>query len=233
MKVAVLNFSGNVGKTTVAKHLLLPRMNGAQLVSVESINADEGDGERVRGKHFGAVSEQLLLVDSAVLDIGSSNAEVLLELMRRYQGSHEDLDLFVVPTVKEGKQMRDTITTIQMLKAMGVPANKIRVVFNRVVTDDTLEEEFHPLFEFHEETKAFTLRPQAALEFSELYPRLRSYNTTIPELLADSTDYKARLRDPALTKEEKSEAAARISMRRLAGSAQENLDAVFAALTAK
>ena len=27
MKVAVLNFSGNVGKTTVAGHLLKPRMD--------------------------------------------------------------------------------------------------------------------------------------------------------------------------------------------------------------
>lgn len=28
MKVAVINFSGNVGKTTIARHLLLPRMPG-------------------------------------------------------------------------------------------------------------------------------------------------------------------------------------------------------------
>jgi len=28
MKVAVINFSGNVGKTTVARHLLAPRMEG-------------------------------------------------------------------------------------------------------------------------------------------------------------------------------------------------------------
>lgn len=30
MKIAVLNFSGNVGKTTVAAHLLHPRMSNAQ-----------------------------------------------------------------------------------------------------------------------------------------------------------------------------------------------------------
>ena len=35
MKIAVLNYSGNVGKTTVARHLLLPRVLGAQLVSIE------------------------------------------------------------------------------------------------------------------------------------------------------------------------------------------------------
>ena len=42
MKIAVINFSGNVGKTTVARHLLLPRIRGAELIAVESLNADEG-----------------------------------------------------------------------------------------------------------------------------------------------------------------------------------------------
>ena len=40
MKVAVINFSGNVGKTTVAGHLLKPRMGDAPIFSVESLNVD-------------------------------------------------------------------------------------------------------------------------------------------------------------------------------------------------
>lgn len=36
MKVAVINFSGNVGKTTIARHLLAPRIPGAEVVSIES-----------------------------------------------------------------------------------------------------------------------------------------------------------------------------------------------------
>lgn len=40
MKLAVLNFSGNVGKSTVARHLLAPRIPGCPLVAVESINAE-------------------------------------------------------------------------------------------------------------------------------------------------------------------------------------------------
>ena len=45
MKIAVINFSGNVGKTTVARHMLLPRVEGAELINVESLNADEGHGQ--------------------------------------------------------------------------------------------------------------------------------------------------------------------------------------------
>ena len=42
MKLAVVNFSGNVGKSTIARHLLAPRIPACQFVAVESINADDG-----------------------------------------------------------------------------------------------------------------------------------------------------------------------------------------------
>jgi len=47
MKIAVINFSGNVGKTTVAGHLLKPRMGDAPIFSIESLNVDAAaDGYR-------------------------------------------------------------------------------------------------------------------------------------------------------------------------------------------
>ncbi len=230
MKVAVINFSGNVGKSTIAKHLLLPRIKGADLVSVESINADEGAGDAVRGKQFGALQEQLMTLDAAVIDVGASNVEDFMKLMRQYRGSHEDFDLFVVPAVKESKQIRDTITTIDALKNMGIPAKKIRVVFNKLEADETVEEAFFPLIAFHSTSKAYTLKPDAAIQFSDLYQRTRAMGMTVDDLLADTTDWKAKLR-AATSPEEKSQAATMISMRRLAASAKENLDAVFTALT--
>ena len=36
MKIGVINFSGNVGKTTVSRHLLAPRMNNAKILAIES-----------------------------------------------------------------------------------------------------------------------------------------------------------------------------------------------------
>ncbi|KND60578.1 Stability protein StdB [Candidatus Burkholderia verschuerenii] len=232
MKVAVINFSGNVGKSTVARHLLFPRIKGAEYVSVESINADEGDSETVRGKQFGQLQEQLMMIDAAVIDVGASNVEDFIKLMRQYRGSHEDMDYFVVPAVKEDKQIKDTIATIQALASMGVSPKKVRVVFNKLEADETVEDAFYPLFAFHEDSKAFTLKPKAVIQFSELYQRMRQNKKTIPELIADQTDYKAQLR--AATKpEEKQAAASMISMKRLAESAQANLDEVFAAITSK
>lgn len=230
MKIAVMNFSGNVGKSTVAKHLLLPRIDKAEFITVETINADEGGGEAMRGKDFGQLQEQLMVIDDAIIDVGSSNVEDFVKLMGKYKGSHEDIDLFVIPTVKENKQITDTIRTLQTLSAMGVPAQRVRVVFNKLEPDDKVEDAFYALFAFHKQAKCFVLKPNAAIEFSELYQRLRDQNVTIPELVEDKTDYKARLRE-AKSSEEKAGIAARISMRRLAGSAQANLDSVFATIT--
>ena len=67
MKLAVINFSGNVGKTTVARHLLAPRIPGCQVVSVESINADDGQPVTIRGRQFAQLQEFLQSVDDVVI----------------------------------------------------------------------------------------------------------------------------------------------------------------------
>ncbi len=122
MKIAVINFSGNVGKTTIARHLLMPRIPGAELIAIESINADEGhQGQSLRGRQFGELQEYMQTVDSVVVDIGASNVEDLMALMRRYQGSHEDFDCFVIPTVAAIKQQQDTMATLAELARSGIP----------------------------------------------------------------------------------------------------------------
>jgi hypothetical protein len=110
MKIAVINFSGNVGKSTIARHLLLPRIPGADLIPIESLNADEGQGQALRGRQFGELQEYVQTVDNVVVDIGASNVEELMAQMQRYRGSHEDFDGFVVPTVPALKQQQDTIS---------------------------------------------------------------------------------------------------------------------------
>jgi hypothetical protein len=95
MKIAVINFSGNVGKSTVAQHLLVPRIRGAALIAIESLNADEGQAQALRGRQFGELQEYLQTVSRVVVDIGASNVEDLLGQMQRYQSGHEDFDAFV------------------------------------------------------------------------------------------------------------------------------------------
>lgn len=234
MKVAIINFSGNVGKTTIAKQLLAPRMNAPEF-AVETINAgaadDPRDVERIKGKEFGSLQEELMQLDSAIVDVGASNVEDFVKLMGQFDGSHEEFDFYVVPVVSERKQQADTVNTIKTLAALGVPAKKIRVVFNKVDVDDAneLPRQFGMLCGFHEAEKRFTLRPGAVLFNNEIFDRLRVLKTTVAEVVADQTDYRAKLRD-AKDEAAKLHVVGMISAKRLAKSAQKNLDDVYATL---
>jgi ABC-type protease/lipase transport system fused ATPase/permease subunit len=74
MKIAVLNFSGNVGKSTIARHLLSPRMPDASIVSVESINADSATEKTIRGTDFGQLQQDLQLEEKVIVDVGASSS---------------------------------------------------------------------------------------------------------------------------------------------------------------
>lgn len=229
MKIAVINFSGNVGKSTIARHLIMPRIPGAEFIPVESINADDSSEEAVRGKQWGDLKEYLMQVDDAVVDIGASNVEDLFKLMKQHRGSHAEFDYFVVPTVKEAKQQKDTIATIDALAALGISAKQIRLVFNKLDTDETVASCFGALLAYRDAEKKFVLNEKAAVEANEVFEKLKPLGKTLAEVLADETDYRAALRE-AKTPEEKQRCISMISVKQLAISANENLDAVHKAL---
>ncbi|MCL1574876.1 StbB family protein [Xanthomonas nasturtii] len=229
MKIAVMNFSGNVGKSTVARHLLAPRIEGAQVIAVETINSDGSDDEAYKGRQFGELQEELLLLDAAVVDVGASNVEAFLAAMSQYRNAHEDFDFFVVPTVPKAKQLRDTISTIEALSDLGVPAKKIRLVFNQVEVDETVERLFAPLVEYQAQRKNFTIRPDAVMHVNDIYARLNHGSEGIREVLNDQTDYKEKIKTAA-NAEEKLHFAQLLSVKRLAAGVDEELNAVFKTL---
>ncbi|MCR2153224.1 hypothetical protein NSX49_23405, partial [Salmonella enterica] len=64
MKIAVMNYSGSVGKTIISSYLLYPRMAGAKFFAIETINmsaADLGVDEvmRLTGDNFGQLVEEI------------------------------------------------------------------------------------------------------------------------------------------------------------------------------
>lgn len=229
MKIAVINFSGNVGKTTVARHLLLPRIRGAELIAVESLNADEGQVQALRGRQFGELQEYLQTVDSAVVDIGASNVEELLSLMQRYRGSHEDFDCFVVPTVPPLKQQQDTIATLVELARLGVPASRLKLVFNMTEAGLAVEHSFFLVLAFIAEQLLAVANPACCLSSNEIYARIRGTGSDLATLARDDTDYKALI-VKAQGSAEKLTLAQKLATRRLASGVVPELDACFAAL---
>lgn len=224
-----INFSGNSGKSTITDNMIAPRLEGAEIIRIETINSHEGDdADNLKGKEYGQILEGMVIFPSAVVDVGSSNVEDVMNLMDQYSGSHEVFDYFVVPTIPRQKQIRDTIRTIESLSAIGVPAEKIRLVFNMVENEDSdLEKDFAALFNYHSAEKKFTLNRDAVVFQNDFYGRVAG-KTTIEEILADPTDYNKALKE-ASTPEERIEVSRKRANKFLANGLKVKLDKAFAA----
>ena len=233
MKVVVMNFSGNVGKTTVAGHLLKPRMAEAPIFSIESINSGaDADGlevEKMKGKKFGELVDEIMPLDEAIIDVGASNVEDFLKLMQQFNGSHEEFDFFIIPAVKEKKVLADTVNTIRALQKIGVDKKRIRLVFNKVEVDDEVTAEFGPLFGLAESEKSCIVRPEATIYANEVFERLKAVGKSLGDITADETDYRAKLRQAA-DEDEKDHCIKMVALKRLAVTANKNLDDVFRVL---
>ena len=230
MKVAVINFSGNVGKSTICRHLLAPRIPGAEVIAIESLNAGTHQGPSLRGRQFGELQEYLQTVDNAVVDVGASNVEDLLNLMQLYEGSQEDFDFYIVPTVPSMKQQQDTIATLIELSRLGISASRLKVVFNMVELGTTVEQTFFLVLAYLTEQPIAMANPACRLRQNEIYARMRRTATDLSTWAADSTDYKALIVAAADAKE-RLEHAQKLATRRLATGVLPELDACFAALS--
>jgi hypothetical protein len=227
MKATIVNFSGNVGKSTIAKHLLAPRI-GTEVISVETINGDEG-GTRVKAGQFDIIQEYLLDNDNAVIDVGASNIEQFMAAMLKYRSSHEDIDMFIVPVVPDLKQQADTMGTVDALAALGIPASKIKLVFNQVEYGEPVEQTFSALLAYAKAEKKCKVSPAAVIYRNELFTKTKELGVTVHQLVEDTTDYK-EARKTAKTEEEKDRATQMLLAKRLAPTVHENLDSVYKAL---
>jgi hypothetical protein len=86
---------------------------------------------------------------------------------------------------------------------------------------------FSGLFQFHDEQKLFTLKPDALIHVSDIFAKVGS--GSILDILNDSTDLKAELKT-AKDSDEKVRISRRIAIKRLAAGVTEELDAVFKTL---
>ena len=127
----------------------------------------------------------------------------------------------------ERGHIRDRVT--KRPRPVGVPAKKIRLVFNMVELDESPERIFSGLFEYHAAAKNFTLRPDAVIHVNDIYGKLKDADKSIKDILNDPTDYKEKIKT-AKDSEEKLHFAQMVGIKRLAAGVTEELDAVFKTL---
>ena len=230
-KIAVVNFSGNVGKSTLARHLFAPMMGDCAVVSVESINADAASDTLITGSEFGQLTEDMLAREKVIVDVGSSNIEEFLKLMRRYEGSHEDFDLYVVPCVPTLKQQKDTMECVHELSKLGIPKEKIRIVFNQMPDLGKPEAVFDSLLQFAATLQKALAMPEWTVYESELFAKIAGQKRTLAQLADDPTDFKALIAK-ATSAAEKMTYASQLSIKRLSQGVRRNMQTVYQSLTA-
>lgn len=230
MKLAILNYCGTVGKTTLAAHLFKPRMPDAPIMAIESINDDVSslglDSEKFKGDKYMQIYKRLLVQDDCIIDVGASNVENFLDRMIKFDGSHEEIDLFVVPVTPGQKEQRESAATIASLIEIGVPVEKIRVILNRV--EDEPKAEFVTIFGAAKKF-GFKLSEQCSVYENEVYDLLNKRSKTIDSVLNDETDYKAKLREAMVNDDDKAVniCTDMIALKSLSVGAKRNLDIVF------
>ncbi|MEZ2299404.1 StbB family protein [Variovorax sp. RCC_210] len=242
MKTCVLNLSGNVGKSTLAVHLLAAFTPGARIVSVESINASEVDTvdaldvEAFSASRFREIFREIMLHEEVIVDVGASNVAAFMGEMARFRSAVGEFDLVLVPAVPADKQQRDTIATVDWLHALGVLPRKVRVLFNQYPTD-SLEAvaSVYPQvvgYGLSEGRDKAVFEPHAVVARSEVFELAKSTRRTIRDLAGDATDWKAARGDArrAGDMEALERAMAAQMTHDLAVTAQDNLARVHALL---
>jgi len=228
MKIALINFSGNVGKTTLARSLFAPRIP-AKVYAVESINSDGDEENMVRGRDFAELQDEMLIEENLVIDVGASNVEDFLAMMQKFDGANSDIDLFVIPVVPAAKQQVDSLGTVQQLIELGIDKSKLRVLLNQVELQDDYEKTFARVIAFCEKIEVKCCH--AVVKQNEIYDLLKKSGYSIDDLLGDETDLKAEMKKTE-EREEKLLLARKIAMQRLARGVKIELDDAYKSVVA-
>jgi len=123
MKILVINSTGNVGKSFVAREVLYPLLPEEKaLYEIEKFNkgSEKFLGKNVNYKliepnKLGGLVPELLVTENAVIDVGASSVDDFLRLGKEH-GVFDFADMVVVPTVLEAQQIADTGKLSKSLK---------------------------------------------------------------------------------------------------------------------
>ena len=187
MKIAVLNYSGNVGKTTIARDLLKPNLTDYEIITIDTVNADGQETMLLKGEDDRQIYVELLVQDNVILDIGSSNLEAYLKNSQKYRDLLNIVDKFIIPTTTDKKQHADSLKTVADLINFGIDKNKIFVMVNRVEKEK--EDMFSEIIAPYSKVKINIVKT--------FIPRHELYDIggLVSTRAADETDYRALMEE--------------------------------------
>jgi hypothetical protein len=234
MKILVANLSGNMGKTTLVKHLLCPRMPNARVVCLESTNAGSDEITNAlrlnADEEFASLVDILALEDELIVDLGSSEAKEMIRKLKEYESAISEFDYVLVPVIPDPKAIEDTISTVLTLHSLNLPKDRIKIVFNKVPVHmiGKIGVIFSQLID--------AVQDMATIDFSmvmyqyDIYNSLKGTSITVNDINVDNTDWKSIARDSKLSEADRIDALQQNRNQKAAPTALRNLDSVFDAL---
>ncbi len=225
MQGYVINNSGNVGKSFLARELgysNFPKDEENAIIEVETHNSSTHKFKAVNvikfsGDQIKDIAFEILKYDNCIVDVGASNIEKFLAELSRFKDLRDDVDHIIVPAFSGDKQSEDTAKTLNILKTLGLD-DKVKIVFNKV--NDNVEEEFAYLFKAINKL-GYKIDKRLCISDYEVVQDLGRLKKLAIELLEDDTDYKSLSRQ--LHKEGKYKDAKDASDMRLAKSMSQAL----------
>ncbi|HEX6707787.1 MAG TPA: hypothetical protein VF169_23790 [Albitalea sp.] len=229
MKIAVINFSGNTGKSMLTKNMLVPLLAGAKRISIEDLNDPGGRSDAtITASVFPSLAAELNAFEDDkhfVLDIGASSAKEMIGHFTRLATTRSDIDVWIVPVTPVSKQCADTVNTVRRLMEIGVDPQRIVVVPNNITDLSQFELDFKRLGVAAAEM-GFRLCDQGVPN-SKIYDMTRSAEESLFDIAADETDYRDKLRHQRGEHVSPQDIGRRIVVRDMARDACTHLRSVF------
>ncbi len=193
MKVVVLNNTGNVGKSFIAREVVYANMTEPRKIfDFESYNMPNSVFKAVSSELHSRKSFKDMLMNAAfagnaVIDVGSSNIVEFLEEMRKYSRELLSYDHFIVPTVLDDKQDSDTVKVLQILAAFKLQ-DKTRIVFNRFQSG--LQEIDRCKVKKEGEALGFKVNTKLVVSESSTVNEITEARVILDEIIGDKTDFR-------------------------------------------
>lgn len=228
LKVAIINNSGNVGKSMICDNLLRTRIPNSVVIKIETINSDGTLDQTIAARNIKEVFELIDTNDVSIIDVGASNVETFMSNMIKLDGAHEDIDFFFIPTTPKPKQQIDTIKTYETLLNMGVEPEKIKIIFNFYDDNLTVQQLYSSIFESVLVKELGLNKPANLFTISDnpVFDMLGELGYTFMDIANDERDFKTLIQ-VSTDKNERSQLSHLRSAKRLAVGFTKELDATF------
>lgn len=228
LNIAIVNNSGNVGKSTICETMLKPRIPNAEVIKVETINSDGTDDAKFSADEFDSILKQMDATDCSIIDVGSSNIESFLLKMQEFKGSEEDIDFFIIPVIPKHKQQIDAVTTANMLLDMGVETECIKFIFNMSDKKLSIERQYS---DFLSGIKMLDIAIEShpIIYESGVFSMLNNLDRKFVDVVNDNRDFKKLLRSSD-SREQREALSEQRSVKRLVNGVNDEMDIAFKAL---